>query len=143
MGTNEILLIGTLAVILLTAGYINQTPIASAGAEGFTNMFAKSHDIESASTDSLNRLAEFNSNGLPLSDFLDTDVSLTDLDASGCAAEDSARQTELGGQFVQRTNNYRHEYPDRCSSLRTEFVGSIYKPKSGGVGTVVPCAGTC
>jgi hypothetical protein len=81
--------------------------------------------------------------GLPLSDFLQTEPRLTTLGADGCAAADSARQMELGGQYVQRTNNYRREYPDHCSSLLTDFVGSMYKPKYGGVGLTVPCDGSC
>jgi hypothetical protein len=87
-------------------------------------------------------LAEF-SQGLPLSDFLDVSMGLTDLGAGDCAATDSARQMELGGQYVQRTNNYRREYPDHCSSLLSDFVGGFYKPKKGGVGIVVPCDGQC
>ena len=81
--------------------------------------------------------------GLPLSDFLETKTGVTTLGAAGCAAADSARQMELGGQYVQRTNNYQREYPDHCSSLLSDFVGGFYKPKYGGVGMVVPCDGLC
>jgi hypothetical protein len=87
-------------------------------------------------------LAEFQQ-GLPLSDMLEAAPRLTNLSADGCAAADSARQMELGGQYVQRTNNYRREYPDHCSSLLSDFVGGFYKPKKGGVGLTVPCAGQC
>jgi hypothetical protein len=76
--------------------------------------------------------------GLPLADFLKPTTSLTRLDARGCAEEDRARQMEPGGQFVQRTNNYRRDYPDNCSAPRSEFVGAIYAPKDG-VGLSVPC----
>jgi len=62
--------------------------------------------------------------------------------AASCAAQDRSRQMEVGGQYVQRTNNYRREYPDSCSSPFTEFVGSVYAPEDG-VGLVVPCAGQC
>jgi hypothetical protein len=62
--------------------------------------------------------------------------------AASCATQDRSRQMEVGGQYIQRTNNYRHEYPDSCSSPFTEFVDSIYEPKDG-VGLVVPCAGQC
>ena len=79
--------------------------------------------------------------GLPLSDVLETANGLSDLDAAGCAAADEARQMELGGQYVQRTNNYRREYPDHCSSLLSDFVGGFYKPKAGV--SDVPCAGQC
>jgi len=81
--------------------------------------------------------------GLPLSDFLETKTGVTTLGAGDCAAADSARQMELGGQYVQRTNNYKREYPDHCSSLLSDFVGGFYKPKYGGVGKTVPCDGDC
>ena len=81
--------------------------------------------------------------GLPLSDFLETKTGVTTLGAGDCAAADSARQMELGGQYVQRTNNYQREYPDHCSSLLSDFVGGFYKPTYGGVGKTVPCDGLC
>lgn len=87
-------------------------------------------------------LAEFNQ-GLPLSDMLEVETHVTNTSAVSCAAADSARQMELGGQYVQRTNNYRREYPDHCSSLLSDFVGGFYKPKYGGVGLTVPCDGQC
>jgi hypothetical protein len=80
--------------------------------------------------------------GLPLADILAPATSLTRTTALACANEDRSRQTELGGQYVQRTNNYRREYPDNCSAPRSEFVGAIYAPKDG-VGLSVPCAGQC
>ena len=69
-------------------------------------------------------------------------LALGTLTAATCASEDRSRQTELGGQYVQRTNNYRHEYPDSCSAPFTEFVGAVYEPADG-VGLVLPCAGQC
>lgn len=80
--------------------------------------------------------------GLPLADFLTPATSLTRLSARGCADEDKARQMEPASQYVQRTNNYRRDYPDNCSAPLTEFVGAIYAPKDG-VGLSVPCAGQC
>jgi hypothetical protein len=77
--------------------------------------------------------------GLPLSDVLPVRTGLSGLSASDCAATDSTRQMELGGQYVQRTNNYRREYPDNCSSPLSDFVGGFYQPKEGGV----PCNGLC
>lgn len=67
---------------------------------------------------------------------------LSGLSAGGCAAQDRARQMELGGQYVQRTNNYRRTYPDNCSAPLTDFVDSIYAPNNG-VGLTVPCDGSC
>ena len=48
---------------------------------------------------------------------------------------------ELNGQYVQRTNNYRREYPDNCSAPLNEFVGAVYKPVA--VGAKVPCGDRC
>ena len=67
---------------------------------------------------------------------------LSGLSAGSCAAQDRARQMELGGQYVQRTNNYRRTYPDNCSAPLTDFVDSIYAPNNG-VGLTVPCDGAC
>ena len=78
---------------------------------------------------------------LPLQDVLEVRPGLTDLGAASCAAADTSRQLELGGQYVQRTNNYRRTYPDSCSAPLTEFVGAVYRPIS--VGADVPCNGQC
>lgn len=72
--------------------------------------------------------------GLPLSDILvpRTQGGLSALDAASCAALDPSRNLEVGGQYVQRTNNYKRAYPDSCSSLPTEFVGAVYEPPGFG-----------
>lgn len=87
-------------------------------------------------------LASLNQGPL-LSDFLQVKSGLTPYAAGSCFNGDQATSLEPGGQYVQRTNNYRHDYPDNCSAPLSEFVGSIYAPKSGAVGTTVPCAGAC
>lgn len=76
-----------------------------------------------------------------LKDFIKVKSGLTSMSAISCAATDRARQGEVGGQYVQRTNNYRRDYPDNCSAPRSEFVGSVYEPI--GVGASVPCDGSC
>ena len=68
-----------------------------------------------------------------------THVGLGDMGAGDCAHADQARLMELGGQYIQRTNNFRREHPDNCSAPLTEFVNSIYPPVDLGV----PCAGLC
>ncbi len=70
------------------------------------------------------------------------DVGLTPYTAQWVAEIDQTRQFEVGGQYVQRTNNYRHVYPDNWTAPASEFVGSVYRPKDG-VGEVVPCKGSC
>jgi hypothetical protein len=80
--------------------------------------------------------------GVLLEDRLDYNPGLTAYTAADVASIDDARQMELGGQYVQRTNNYRREYPDNTSAPLSELVGAFYAPKNG-VGRVVPCGGMC
>ena len=120
----------SLAVLLITAAFVLHMTKVDYGVERFTNEKQAEGSVE---------LAEFGQ-GLPLSDFLKVETGVTRMGAPECAAADSARQMELGGQYVQRTNNYRREYPDHCSSLRSDFVGGFYKPTNG---SRVPCDGSC
>ena len=87
-------------------------------------------------------VAEFGQNPLVLGDVLPTSAGLTAYQAADVAAIDQSRQLELGGQYVQRTNNYRRVYPDNGSAPLSELVGSVYAPKDG-IGAVVPCKGAC
>jgi hypothetical protein len=80
--------------------------------------------------------------GLPLSDFLVPDTGLSGKGAAEIAAEDQSRQLELGGQYVQRTNNYRRTYPDNWTGPFSELVGAVYAPR-GALGATVPCDGLC
>lgn len=80
--------------------------------------------------------------GVLLEDTLAFNPGLTGYTAADVARIDDTRQMELGGQYVQRTNNYRREYPDNSSAPLSEFVGAVYAPKDG-VGRVVPCGGQC
>ena len=127
----------TLAVLVITAAFVLNMKSSDYGLpkERFLNFIDEKETI-------VTDLAEFKQ-GLPLSDVFTVRTGVTRLDAPGCAAADATRQMELGGQYVQRTNNYRREYPDHCSSLLSDFVGGFYEPKKGGVGLGVPCAGSC
>ena len=49
------------------------------------------------------------------------------LTAKTCFQKDFLAQTEKTGNFIQRTNNYRHAAPDNCTAPLTEFVDSFYK----------------
>ncbi len=80
--------------------------------------------------------------GVLLEDTLAYNPGLTAYTAADVANIDDARQMELGGQYVQRTNNYRRVYPDNTSAPLSELVGSVYAPKNG-VGHSVPCGGQC
>jgi len=133
------LIIVAIVVLALTAVYILQNP------KRRREFFADYLPNESKSTGPdgfVPAIAEFGQ-GLPLADVLKPATGLTNATAKSCVATDKARQEELGGQYVQRTNNYKRDYPDDCSSLMSDFVGGFYEPKEGGVGTSVPCDGQC
>ena len=89
----------------------------------------------------LARFAVVGEQGL-LTGVVPVEAGLTPYTAERVAEIDQTREMELGGQYVQRTNNYRHQYPDNWTAPLSEFVGSVYRPKNG-VGEVVPCSGSC
>jgi hypothetical protein len=80
--------------------------------------------------------------GVLLSDMMTVQTGLSGYSAGDCASVDKTRELELDGQYIQRTNNYKRDYPDNCSAPLSELVGSVYKPKDG-VGMTVPCGGQC
>lgn len=49
-----------------------------------------------------------------------------DLTAKSCYKTDFLAHTDKVGNYIQRTNNFRHGNPDSCSSPLTEFVQSFY-----------------
>lgn len=136
----EWLVIVAVLVLGLTAVYVLQTP--KRRHELFLNYYDSDATKAKGPDSFVPLLAEFGQ-GLPLSDFLKPATGLTKVSADSCAATDKARQSEVGGQYVQRTNNYKRDYPDDCSSLMSDFVGGFYAPKEGGVGMTVPCDGLC
>jgi len=139
------LLLVALLVIVITTAYVLQMSGRDYGfpdsEERFANMAKPSDEVMLDPQGSVKQAAF--GQGLLLADVLQVQTGVTALGAGEFEAADSARQMELGGQFVQRTNNYSHDYPDHCSSLQSQFVGGFYKPKSGGVGLTVPCNGDC
>lgn len=62
-----------------------------------------------------------------LNDVLARKESAGTLTAKTCYQKDFLAQTEKTGNFIQRTNNYRHGAPDNCTAPLTEFVDSFYK----------------
>lgn len=50
------------------------------------------------------------------------------LKSSCCSETDFMSRTNLTGNYLQRTNNYRHAYPDNCSAPFHELTLSFYKP---------------
>lgn len=53
--------------------------------------------------------------------------SISCLKASCCAETDFEWRTNLTGNFLQRTNNYKREFPDSCSAPLTELNLAFYK----------------
>lgn len=52
------------------------------------------------------------------------------LTAGCCNATDFEARTNLTGNYLQRTNNYKRGYPDSCTGPFHEFVLRFYKPET-------------
>ena len=61
-----------------------------------------------------------------LSDVLPSKKVDGTLTAQTCYNTDYYRHTDRTGNYIQRTNNFRHNRPDSCSAERTELVNSFY-----------------
>lgn len=48
------------------------------------------------------------------------------LTAKTCYEKDFIQQSNKVGNYIQRTNNFRHAAPDSCSAPLTELVSSFY-----------------
>jgi hypothetical protein len=60
------------------------------------------------------------------------------LTSQKCFEQDGERLIEKVGNYSQRTNNYKHTYPDSCSAPFHELVGSFYAPREGAIGSPIP-----
>ena len=142
----RVVLVSTIFVLLITAVYVYGLSSLSSSLlpyEGFSSPLIRGdQDGGLYPVNSDGGLANVQQ-GLLLADVLTVSTGLVEQAPEECAAGDQARQLEEGGQYTQRTNNYRRSYPDSCSSTQLEFVGGFYAPKHGAVGTTVPCAGSC
>jgi hypothetical protein len=54
--------------------------------------------------------------------------SISCLKASCCAETDFEWRTNLTGNYLQRTNNYKREFPDNCTGPRQELTLAFYNP---------------
>lgn len=54
--------------------------------------------------------------------------SISCLKASCCAETDFEWRTNKTGNYLQRTNNYKREFPDNCSGPLHELTLAFYKP---------------
>jgi len=136
------MLLTTLAIVGIIAAQIHWTPRSALQGvdEDFMNYVDQDHPDKSGIAEP--DLADIQQ-GLPLSDFLRVDAGLNGATAAECAEVDGARVTEPGGSYVQRTNNFRHDYPDYCMARPDDFVASVYAPKMDALGAGVGCAGKC
>lgn len=48
------------------------------------------------------------------------------LTAKTCYETDYMSHGQIGGDYTQRTNNFKHAKPDNCSAPLTEFVNKFY-----------------
>lgn len=54
--------------------------------------------------------------------------SISCLNAACCAETDFESRTNLTGNYLQRTNNYKREFPDNCTGPLHELTLAFYKP---------------
>jgi len=54
-----------------------------------------------------------------------------DMKSETCYRSDIGESLKKTRNYLQRTNNYEHEYPDSCSAPNHEFVGTFYTPWNG------------
>ena len=47
--------------------------------------------------------------------------------SQSCFEQNFQSRLERTGNYIQRTNNYKHEDPESCSSPLQDFVGAYYK----------------
>ena len=67
-------------------------------------------------------LEGFSSHGRPL---VEDPAKNETLSAKTCYENDFMSHTQLGGDYTQRTNNFKHAKPDNCSAS-LEFVNKFY-----------------
>jgi hypothetical protein len=56
-------------------------------------------------------------------------TGLTTIGSEKCYNTNYQSKIELVGNLAQRTNNYRHQYPDTCMGTRQEMILGFYEPK--------------
>jgi hypothetical protein len=56
--------------------------------------------------------------------------SLSCLNSACCSETDFEQRTNMVGNYLQRTNNYKRGTPDNCSTPLHELTLSFYKPLS-------------
>lgn len=133
------LMIGFALVLIVLTYYYSQWAARQfgAGSEAFLDYFSAPVGPKGGPDGVAPEIADFQQ-PLPLADVYTAEPKLTEFGYAGAAHLDQARQLESAGQYVQRTNNYRHEYPDNGSAYLYEFEGAMYR-KSTDINAGVPC----
>jgi hypothetical protein len=137
----EWLLVITIILLALTALYSIQMAKLAGGPRGIESYVDYINGELGGPDGVVPEIADFRQ-GLPLADMLTSTEKLTELGYGGAYTANKTRQLEIGGQYVQRTNNYRHTYPDNGSTPLNELAGAVYKSSSD-IGATVPCDGLC
>jgi hypothetical protein len=52
---------------------------------------------------------------------------ISHIDSQKCYEMDYAAASNKVGNYVQKTNNYMHGYPDSCSGTRQELITAFYQ----------------
>jgi hypothetical protein len=108
-------------------------------AQGFTDYKQATHPSTSDITNKVERYGpadsqlDINTPYTLLNDVLKPiqKAKTTDIGSQKCYDTNYQSKTELVGQnMAQRTNNYRHKYPDNCYGTRQEFILGFYEPKA-------------
>jgi hypothetical protein len=122
-------LIFAIASILSQINYIYLLPdswgkmFARHGQEGFEN---PGKDVKGIIASSDGSPDSSDAPYSPLADVLKVKGTEGTLNAKSCFETDFLAQTEKTGNYIQRTNNFRHGTPDSCSAPRTELVNAFY-----------------
>jgi hypothetical protein len=132
----NLMLLFAMVLIVLTYFY-SQWAARQFGAEGFLSYFNGPVGKAGGPDGVAPEIADFRQ-PLPLADIYTVEPKLTEFGYAGAAHLDKARQLEPAGQYIQRTNNYRHEYPDNGSAYLFEFEGAMYR-KATDINAGVPC----
>ena len=113
-----ILVLFSIGVFILWVSYIKINPTVLSG---FTDLSPADAAIDKT------REPYHLLNGILSNAPTDTIGSLT---ACACNATDFEARTNLTGNYLQRTNNYIHSYPDNCSGPLHDFTMAFYQPQT-------------
>lgn len=68
---------------------------------------------------------------LPAMNLSEAEANWGKMTSETCYRTDIGESLKKTRNYLQRTNNYEHVYPDSCSAPNHEFVGTFYTPFNG------------